>query len=75
MNLMVNELLKDEDTDKLYRILWVDEENIMAYLIDIYDVKAFPFIRPIRELKDDIVQDELTKIKSDPYLSYVYQSE
>ncbi|RYL94248.1 hypothetical protein EWI07_05280 [Sporolactobacillus sp. THM7-4] len=75
MNLIVNELLKDEANNQVFRVLWIDEENIMAYLIDIYDRKALPFIRSVREIIDEIIQDELTKIKEDPFVPFINQAQ
>ena len=28
---------------KVYRLLWIDEGNVIIYLIDVYDEKAMPF--------------------------------
>ncbi|WP_163528057.1 Mu transposase C-terminal domain-containing protein [Halobacillus ihumii] len=75
MNLAVNELLKDEQNGKTFRVLWIDEGNVIAYLIDIHDSKAFPLVHAISELIDEIVQDELTKVKNDPYSFNQNQSE
>lgn len=64
----INELLKDEEADKTFRILWVDERNVVAYLIDVDDEKAFPFTQKISELKEELIYDRLIKIKNDPFL-------
>nr|WP_285890594.1 Mu transposase C-terminal domain-containing protein [Halalkalibacter oceani] len=60
--------MKDIQTNKQYRILWVDEGNIIAYLIDIEDAKAIPFKRTISELKDEVIQDLLIKIREEPFV-------
>ncbi|MFA9458818.1 Mu transposase C-terminal domain-containing protein [Halalkalibacter sp. AB-rgal2] len=67
MNFFVNELLRDSQTDKQFRILWVDEGNIIAYLIDIEDTKALPFKRTISEIKDEVIQELLIKIRKEPF--------
>jgi len=49
--LSVNELIVDLDTEITYRILWLDEGYIIAYVIDIYDNKALPFIMTTKEIE------------------------
>jgi hypothetical protein len=66
MNFSVNELIENMETNQLFRVLWIDERNIIAYLIDVADQKAFPFVKKIQELNDDIIQDHLIKVKEDP---------
>jgi hypothetical protein len=73
MNLAVNELFKDEQTGQLYRVLWIDSEQTVCYLIDVKDEKAFPVVRKVREVIQEIIQDELTKVLIDPYLPIVSQ--
>jgi hypothetical protein len=68
MILSVNELLQDQGTKDTFRILWIDEGNVIAYLIDINDDKALPFRRSVAELIDEIIQEQLIKIKEDPFL-------
>ncbi len=34
--LSVNEVFQDVDSSKVYRVLWIDDGNVIAYLIDIY---------------------------------------
>ncbi|MCB7070930.1 hypothetical protein LIZ76_13280 [Caldibacillus sp. 210928-DFI.2.22] len=68
MNFFVNELLKNPLSGEIYRILWIDDGNVVAYLIDIYDEKALPFKRLIQELTDEILEESLIKIKEDPFI-------
>lgn len=69
MNFSINELVKDLETGQVFRVLWIDEGNIIAYLIDVQDKKAFPFVRKVSELKEDIIQDSLIKIKQEIFTS------
>jgi hypothetical protein len=73
MNFSVNELLTESETNKIYRLLWIDESNIIAYLIDVDDKKALPFKCKISELKDKLINDGLIKTKQDLFLSATYQ--
>ena len=68
MNLLVNELLKNSQTNRTFRVLWVDNENILAYLIDVEDKKALPFAVRVKEIKEELIEDELIKIKKDDFL-------
>lgn len=69
MNIFVNEILINTKTKEVYRVLWVDEGNIIAYLIDIYDEKALPFKKTISEMKEDILYDILIKTRDDPFFN------
>lgn len=50
MILAVNELLQEPGTEKVYRVLWIDEGNVIAYLIDIQERNAMPFVKTIKDL-------------------------
>ncbi|MDQ0159475.1 Mu transposase C-terminal domain-containing protein [Alkalibacillus salilacus] len=63
ISLSVNDVLKAVDSDLTYRILWIDEGGIIAYLIDVYDEKAIPFVQSTNEIRQQIVSDELVKVK------------
>lgn len=54
ITISVNELVKDLDTGNTFRILWIDSGYIIAYVIDINDVKATPFIIKIAEIEERI---------------------
>jgi hypothetical protein len=71
MNLLVNELLKNSQTNRTFRVLWVDNGNVLAYLIDVEDKKALPFAVEIKEIKEELIEDELIKIKKDDFLPVV----
>ncbi|MBP2241608.1 hypothetical protein J2Z40_002171 [Cytobacillus eiseniae] len=58
--LSVNELIVDLDTEKTYRILWIDEGYIITYVIDINDKKALPFIMTIKEIEERAKNGDFT---------------
>ncbi|MFC5468461.1 DDE-type integrase/transposase/recombinase [Cohnella suwonensis] len=76
MILTANEILLHQETNKLYRILWIEENNIIVYLIDMDDEneKALPFKRKFQEIQDELITGTLLKQKEDPYFSIVQQS-
>ncbi|MBO8156965.1 MAG: hypothetical protein H0Z32_10995 [Bacillaceae bacterium] len=71
MNIAVNEILQDVRTQETFRVLWIDPGNVICYLIDIdrENNKALPFKRKVSDVIDDLIQEELIKIKEDPYSS------
>ncbi|MED4698231.1 Mu transposase C-terminal domain-containing protein [Lysinibacillus capsici] len=54
ITLSVNELIVDIDLKITYRILWIDSGYVIAYVIDINDAKATPFIMKISEIEERI---------------------
>ncbi|KMY33992.1 DNA-binding protein [Lysinibacillus xylanilyticus] len=69
MNFYVNEILNEVQDNKYYRILWIDEGNKIAYIIDLNDDKALPIKRRISEMKEDILTGTIKKMKEDPYIT------
>ena len=61
ISLAVNELIKDVETEKIYRLLWIDEGNIVTYVIDIDDEKALPFSLSIKEISQGLIDDMYIK--------------
>lgn len=61
--LSVNEVIRDVDANQTYRILWIDEGGVIAYLIDINDELSLPFVQRTSEIREQIVSDELIKLK------------
>jgi len=68
LNFYVNEILLEVQDQRHYRILWIDEGNIVAYIIDLNDEKALPIKRMISEMKDDVVTGNVKKEKEDAYI-------
>ncbi len=65
----INELLKDTEADKTYRVLWIDQGSVIVYLIDVENKKAVPFTRNVSDLRSELIHDQLIKIKQDKFLS------
>ncbi len=42
MNFYVNEIVQEKTTDKQYRVLWIDPDNIILYMLELNNDKAFP---------------------------------
>lgn len=57
ITLSVNELFKDVILNKTFRVLWIDEGNIIAYVIDIDDKRALPFTLTIKNIVQNILDD------------------
>ncbi|PLR75792.1 DNA-binding protein [Bacillus sp. V3-13] len=68
MNFFINEILQDVTENRLSRILWIDDDNKIAYIIDLNDDKALPLKRIISEMKEDIVTGKVIKLKNDPFI-------
>lgn len=68
MILTINELLADKITNNVFRVLWIDEGNKVVYLIDIGLNKAHPFKRLVDEVNEDLVLENLIKIKQEPFI-------
>jgi len=65
VHLSVNEVLMDVDSEKMYRILWLDENYVIAYVIDVLDKKALPFIMKIKDIEEKIKSGDYTLIIND----------
>lgn len=64
ITLAVNELIKDLVNEKIYRLLWIDEVNVISYVIDIEDSKGVPRMFRIKEIYEGIVQGLYIKLES-----------
>lgn len=75
MILVINELLKYVSYDgHIDRILWIDEGNIIAFLIDINSKEALPKLRKIKDILDDLRNERIVKVTEDPFSKYVDES-
>lgn len=75
MNIFVNEILEEVSSQKVYRVLWTDQNNMICYLIDINDTKALPFRLSVNDITDSIAQDAFRKLKKDPVILTLSPSE
>ncbi|WP_197260847.1 hypothetical protein [Brevibacillus laterosporus] len=74
MNFFVNEILQDVSDEKLFRILWIDDGNIITYIIELNNEKALPYKTTIKSLSEEILIGSLKKIKEDPFANKPYEN-
>ncbi|MBB4825596.1 hypothetical protein HNO89_002832 [Sporosarcina luteola] len=67
MHFYVNELLQDCQQEKTYRILWIDSGNVIMYILELDNVKAFPERKRVSEIRDLIVIGDWRKIIDTSY--------
>ncbi|MHB1393468.1 MAG: hypothetical protein ACYCYE_10415 [Clostridia bacterium] len=70
----VNDLIKwngNSGPELIERVLWVDPDNIIAYLIDINADEGFPVLRCIKEINDALVSNEAMRIENYPFVRLV----
>lgn len=67
MNFYVNEILQDCQQEQLYRILWIDSGNIIMYILELNNSKAFPEKKLVSEISDLIVIGDWRKINDTSY--------
>lgn len=61
ITLAVNELIEDILNKKIYRLLWIDEGNMISYVIDIESPKALPILMKIKELSQGLLEGVYVK--------------
>lgn len=57
--LVVNKVFKDVHTDEVFRILWIDSDTTICYIIDINAKKPLPIKRSVRVIKDGFLNSDL----------------
>lgn len=76
MFISVNELISFKDKEgieRIERILWIDENSILLFTIDIFSEAALPIIRRGKEIMEGLETGEIIKVKDDPYLKVVIE--
>lgn len=76
--LAVNDLVKEKigDSTRQYRILWIDEGNIIAYIIDIDDAASgVPEKKKINDMKWAIMTGEAKRLEHDPLMKVIPDEE
>jgi len=78
--LYINELIawSTEDTEnqkKVERILWVDENNIIIYTIDVNDNEITPIMRKVSEISDALENNSASRLKEDPFMKIMIEDE
>lgn len=74
ITLAVNELLKDKSNGQCFRILWIDEGNLLTFLIEVTEKKALPFSLTIKEVSQNMMDGLFIKIDSLEESFYVESS-
>ena len=72
--LYVNDLVEwvnDSEETKIERIVWIDENYVLAFVFDINTNKGVPHAKKISEIEEAIEEGTAIKLKSDPWLRIV----
>ncbi|MGL5942123.1 MAG: transposase [Waterburya sp.] len=72
--LYVNDLIEwvnESQEVKVERIVWIDENYVIAFIFDIKTNKGVPYPKKIKEIEDAISEGYALKLKSDPWLRIV----
>jgi hypothetical protein len=72
--LTVNELIEwdyDSKTKTIERILWIDEGNIVTYVININGKTGLPYQRTIAEILEALTSEIAVRVNNDPHLVFV----
>lgn len=75
--LAVNELIQWQlDSGSLTeRVLWIDEGNAIAFVIDILDKKAVPKVRSGAEINEALESGIASRLSEDPTMKLVIEDE
>ncbi len=73
MRISTNELLCNMQDNHVFRILWIDSKVGICYLIDIQNSNAWPYKSRVKDILDDLISEELIKIKDDPYFPHLFK--
>ncbi|WP_342574414.1 DNA-binding protein [Solibacillus sp. FSL K6-1781] len=67
MNFYINEILQDCQQEKTYRILWIDSGNVILYILELDNAKAFPEKKRVSEISELIIIGDWIKIIDSSY--------
>lgn len=76
MNFYLNEIIKETSTAERYRILWIDSDSTIIYIIQLDNEKAVPIKKYISELREAIIINEWIKereVNSIKFISSDYE--
>lgn len=66
----VNELLQFENNNgepTIKRVLWLDEENIIMFTIDVFSKDALPQLHYVSDILTGLRAETIQKVEKDPY--------
>lgn len=75
--LFTNDLIasvSNNSYSSIERILWMDENNILAYTIDIDSKNALPSMKRVSDITAGLKSGEFVKLENDPYMKLVDES-
>lgn len=75
--ILVNELIQNPSTEKIERIVWVDEDRFFAYVINIEGEKEFPYAVRVKELEEALESGTLTRVppEKDPVVRLIHEDQ
>lgn len=73
MTLSINDIISYSD-GKVYRILWIDEDYIESFCIDLDSDKPLPIMKNISEILEEIEVGIALKLEEDNYINIVDES-
>ena len=73
VNDLVEWITEKEDTT-VERIVWIDENYVLAFVFDINTDKGVPYAKRISEIEEAIKEGTAIKLKSDPWLRIVTEN-
>lgn len=68
LEIVVNDVIKDTQTNETFRILWIDKQLNYCYLIDIDADKPSPFRYRIDDINEEVLHKNFVKVE-DNFLS------
>ncbi|GHU39754.1 hypothetical protein FACS1894105_14520 [Clostridia bacterium] len=69
-NISVNTLLKSSDSEHVYKILWLSDDRLYAYLFDI-TAMVMPELGDLSDIAHKIQDGSLAAQDNDPYVKAV----
>ena len=72
--LLVNDLIQHSDqSGKVLteRIIWIDENNVVSFVINVYGDKSLPELKNLKQLRQEIAGGCVDKLDYDPLLNVV----
>ncbi|WP_238378783.1 Mu transposase C-terminal domain-containing protein [Halalkalibacillus sediminis] len=75
MDLLVNEIIRDKTNEINYRVLWIDSNNTIGYVIDIDAKNALPRKIIVAEIIQGIITGDNSKIREDEHAKkHIYRN-
>lgn len=72
---LVNDVILWNDNERLDRVLWIDEGNIIAFCIDMTTKTGFPRIVKVSMIVQSLLRGDASILDNDPYARIVKEDE